>query len=500
MDEYGVSPSAAINYGALGFPAWVDELCRTWGIDSSTYPNHQTGDRPDIGAAPNPQRLNRGIDWAGDPETLLRFAKWLVSIGPSRQPGVYGPLGVEMVIYQHPQTGERVWYPSWVNYDNDFDGHTDHVHLRVSGSLIDFVPPSFPTRETVPLTALPGNRWTSPSPAWAHLINRESGGNPTIIQQIIDMNSGGNEAEGLFQITPRTWRAHNGIEFADSPRLATPQQQAIIAARIFSRNPSGSDWGAGLLGREDPRELAAGLIPLTLTQEDDMANVPQEEWNEIRDKTRDLHAAFYTPVSSGSRYADPNIKWFRRDLISNDDGFLFDIITEHDASLGDPTALARVKKAAAEGDLMAQHFLDKLSMPTMLPPTQWGGSPGTLPNNVTCWNCSKHYPDALPNCPFCGASQTRPVETQVISKTSAPLPPPNPADRQPDRPFLGGLPAVASSVVDQFLLLQRFGDELPTEVSNAINDLLPIVQGLAHSKSIDNGDSGTIGGKHEQQS
>jgi hypothetical protein len=94
------------------------------------------------------------------------------------------------------------------------------------------------------------------------LINRESSGIPDIIQQIQDVNSGGNEAEGLFQITPRTWRANGGTDFARSARLATPQQQAIVAARIFTRNPSGSDWGAGRPGREDASQLAAGLVPL----------------------------------------------------------------------------------------------------------------------------------------------------------------------------------------------------------------------------------------------
>lgn len=113
---------------------------------------------------------------------------------------------------------------------------------------------------TVPLVDRGNGRWGSSSPAWDHLINRESSGNPTIIQQIIDVNSGGNEAEGLFQITPRTWRSNGGADFAPSARLAIPQQQAIVAARIFTRNPTGSDWGAGRPGREDPRELAAGLV------------------------------------------------------------------------------------------------------------------------------------------------------------------------------------------------------------------------------------------------
>jgi N-acetyl-anhydromuramyl-L-alanine amidase AmpD len=119
---------------------------------------------------------------------------------------------------------------------------------------------------TVPLVSRGNGRWGSPSPAWDHLINRESSGIPNIIQQIHDVNSGGNEAEGLFQITPNTWRRHNGADFAPTARRATPQQQAIVAARIFTRNPSGSDWGAGRPGREDPRQLAAGLVRLDSNQ------------------------------------------------------------------------------------------------------------------------------------------------------------------------------------------------------------------------------------------
>jgi hypothetical protein len=115
---------------------------------------------------------------------------------------------------------------------------------------------------TVPLVALPGGLWGSPNPAWDHLIKRESSGRPNVIQEIHDVNSGGNEAEGLFQITPKTWDRHGGRDFAASARSATPQQQAIVAARIFTRNPTGSDWGAGRPGRENPRDLAAGLVPV----------------------------------------------------------------------------------------------------------------------------------------------------------------------------------------------------------------------------------------------
>ncbi|AOT24932.1 lysin A [Mycobacterium phage Kalpine] len=167
-----------------------------------------------------------------------------------------------------------------------------HDFWYLDAKLEDAPTNGAPGELTVPLTALPNNRWTSPSPAWAHLINRESGGNPTIIQQIIDVNSGGNEAEGLFQITPRTWKAHNGTQFAPSPRLATPHQQAIVAARIFTRNPSGSDWGAGLPGREDPKQLAAGLVPIQ-GEEDFLSALTPDEQRELLNLMRWVAAPEY---------------------------------------------------------------------------------------------------------------------------------------------------------------------------------------------------------------
>ena len=109
----------------------------------------------------------------------------------------------------------------------------------------------------VPLVQNPDGTWTSSDPAWAHLINRESGGR-NIIQSpsTQDVNSGGNEAYGLFQITPGTWSAHGG---QGSVYNSTPQEQAAVAANILRSNPSGSDWGAGLSGRENAQALAQGL-------------------------------------------------------------------------------------------------------------------------------------------------------------------------------------------------------------------------------------------------
>ncbi|AOT27696.1 lysin A [Mycobacterium phage Jerm] len=214
-------------------------------------------------------------------------------------------------------------------------------------------PPASPGEMTVPLTALPNGRWTSPSPAWAHLIMRESSGNPTIIQQIHDVNSGGNEAEGLFQITPRTWRAHNGTQFAPSARFATPQQQAIVAARIFTRNPSGSDWGAGLPGREDPRQLAAGLVPTqTQGEEDFLSALNPDEQRLLFDKTLQVWGALFNQVESKSGYrnpggtSDPANMWAVKDYVSNIDGFIHEDFVEDQAKKGNLTELARVVRAA----------------------------------------------------------------------------------------------------------------------------------------------------------
>jgi hypothetical protein len=127
---------------------------------------------------------------------------------------------------------------------------------RKHRQLLDIInAPGYQMGGAVPLIQNPNGTWTSPDPMWAHLIARESGGR-NIKQQIIDVNTGGNEAFGLFQITPSTWARYGGT---GSVYGSTPQQQAIIAGRIIRGNPSGSDWGAGMAGRESAGGLLAGL-------------------------------------------------------------------------------------------------------------------------------------------------------------------------------------------------------------------------------------------------
>lgn len=123
-------------YGGNGvrFPDWVYALGNAFGVKPSTYPGHQEGNRNEAGYAPNPQGLNRGIDWAapGAPDQwdrLTRFADYLATI----------PQHLEQVIWQNPKTMRSIevaggrHQPGY--FRADLAGHRDHVHTRQSRSI-----------------------------------------------------------------------------------------------------------------------------------------------------------------------------------------------------------------------------------------------------------------------------------------------------------------------------------------------------------------------------
>jgi phage-related minor tail protein len=252
---YGMPPD-----GSGAFPDWVTALGAQYGVTPSTYAGHQTGSRNEVGYAPNPQGLNRGIDWGGSVPAMQAFAEAMFQRAPSDP-------AIEQIIWQNPQTGQKIgWHGRSPDtdgsyYASDYPGHQDHVHLRVS-SQIGAAATGTPGQRTIPLVQNPDGTWTSTDPAWAALIKRESGGRPDVVQGIQDANSGGNEASGLFQIAKGTWAANGGTEFAPTAGQATPEQQAIVAARIFDAS-GGSPWGAGMAGREDEAGLRAGITTTT---------------------------------------------------------------------------------------------------------------------------------------------------------------------------------------------------------------------------------------------
>lgn len=123
--SYGLPPGTNITYGSPGFPPWVYDLANAFNLKASTYPGHQESERAEAGFAPNPQRLNRGIDWAGSVADMQRFADYLLTIKQH----------LEQVIFENPQTGRRVGVAGGDDVSTKpyyAAGHRDHVHTRQS--------------------------------------------------------------------------------------------------------------------------------------------------------------------------------------------------------------------------------------------------------------------------------------------------------------------------------------------------------------------------------
>ncbi|QLF83314.1 tape measure protein [Rhodococcus phage NiceHouse] len=130
---YGLPAGTNINYGAAGFPGWVYSLAKAKGVQASTYPGHQEGDRNEPGYARNPGRLNRGIDWSGSVPAMQGFAEYLLGIAP-RTPTL------EQIIWMNPNTGQKIGWHGRQRDDgsyfaSDYGGHQDHVHTRSNGPI-----------------------------------------------------------------------------------------------------------------------------------------------------------------------------------------------------------------------------------------------------------------------------------------------------------------------------------------------------------------------------
>jgi hypothetical protein len=132
---YGTGTSAT-------FPPWVMAIASQFGIKPSTYAGHQEDSRGEAGYAPNPQGLNRGIDWSGPVENMQRFADYLAA----------NPGALEQVIWQNPSTGRSTEIaggraqPGY--FSGDLAGHRDHVHTRQS--------------QPIPLPGMGGGQYGAP--------------------------------------------------------------------------------------------------------------------------------------------------------------------------------------------------------------------------------------------------------------------------------------------------------------------------------------------------
>ncbi|MBS4103273.1 hypothetical protein [Tsukamurella paurometabola] len=133
--SYGLPGNTQISYGQSDkFPEWVRSLESRFGVKASTYAGHQTSDRGEAGYAPNPDGLNRGIDFSGSVAQMQAFAEYLRSIAPTSP-------GLEQVIWQNPQTGQKIGWAGRSDVSStgyfaaDYGGHQDHVHLRASAPV-----------------------------------------------------------------------------------------------------------------------------------------------------------------------------------------------------------------------------------------------------------------------------------------------------------------------------------------------------------------------------
>jgi hypothetical protein len=144
-EPYGLPAGSSIEYGGSGFPDWVNTLGGNHSVKPSTYPGHQEGDRNEPGYAPNPNRLNRGIDWSGTVAAMHGFARYLIGIAPQTE-------ALEQIIWMNPESGEKIGWAgrsadtSGSYFASDYSGHQDHVHTRQSASF-GVAPPEPPLHQ-----------------------------------------------------------------------------------------------------------------------------------------------------------------------------------------------------------------------------------------------------------------------------------------------------------------------------------------------------------------
>jgi len=412
---YGLPRGTNIFYGGKGFPQWVSDLGAAFSVKPSTYPGHQEDDRREAGYAPNPQRLNRGIDFAGTPEAMDRFATYLLSIRTH----------LEQVIWEHPTTRRRVGVAGGKDvtagsyYQSAWAGHRDHVHLRTSKRL------PLPGQSIQPMVGSGGDPiwladvlrahqpklkvreldgWLNSghgdfrNPLWGVMIHhtgngRESAesirrgrpdlpgplsnlhiapdGTVTVVAAGVCWHAGRGEYPGLPKDNGNfylvgiecAWPMDTTITEATQWREPWPEFQmdamvgsvAAILTRLgldSSRVITHREWGQRAQGKWDPGALIPSQFRArvaeaqrTHTNEsgvEDMAAVPQQQWDEV-------YRQLTTRVPSRSIYRNPgegNID-VPVGMLLNVDAMQHAELVERLARQGDRDAVMRVARTAA---------------------------------------------------------------------------------------------------------------------------------------------------------
>ena len=215
------SNSGGYGGGGVQFPDWVNQIAQQFGIKPSTYPGHQESNRNEAGFAPNPMDLNRAIDWSGPVPNMERFADYLATI----------PQDMEQVIWQNPQTGNRVGIAGGRDvsgsgyYADDFGGHQNHVHTRQSLSI-----------------PLPGGPLAAGSAGGGWASPRSAGGG----------GGGGGIGSGLGP-------GMGGMPRGLAPGFGIPSGQSILGMDPGGADPSQSVAGGRAFGQGVPASGGIGI-------------------------------------------------------------------------------------------------------------------------------------------------------------------------------------------------------------------------------------------------
>ena len=202
IEPYGLPTGTNIGYGGTGFPDWVVELGREHGVQPSTYPGHQESDRNESGYAPNPEHLNRGVDWSGTVEAMQAYAAYLLGIAPSNE-------GLEQIIWQNPDTGQKIGWSGRSEdtagsyFAADYPAHRNHVHTRQSsvfGGTAPVTPSPAADPAAVSSAADAGSAAAVTSPDIA-TTSDAAGGGGTRLKTLRELGSdlGGILADGLVE-------------------------------------------------------------------------------------------------------------------------------------------------------------------------------------------------------------------------------------------------------------------------------------------------------------
>ena len=290
-EPYGLPTGSNISYGAPGFPDWVTKLGAEHNVKPSTYAGHQESDRNEAGYAPNPQHLNRGIDWSGSVEAMDAFARYLIGVAPDTTP-------LEQIIWQNPNTGAKVgWHgrtpdAGFSYFAADYGGHTDHVHTRQSAAFGGAAKPAIPeTTTTVPGYAPPADLnpdGTNPNLQGGNTTTSPTGSEPkkTRLKSFkeLGMEAGGLVAEGI-------------AEFFGLPEWMTAPQGYIDSNSDDGSNVRTSD-DKGTTGNAGTPNTVKEVDPTKLREAEDKVTDKAEAARLAQLKLDEINKA---PKASASR-------------------------------------------------------------------------------------------------------------------------------------------------------------------------------------------------------